>query len=76
MSLIDIMKPQSAVLSNIKIKILGNAEKQTRGSWVRSKYVTSLCYAATQPSNLYSEQEKDSDWPRWNSSEPINVGLH
>ena len=32
----------SVNLSNIKIKIIGNAENQTRGCWVRSRYATSV----------------------------------
>ena len=31
-------------VSNIKRKFVGNAENQTRGCWVRSKYATSVLY--------------------------------
>ena len=48
-------------LSNIKRKILGKAENQTWGCWVRSKYATSVLSAPPQLFNfnmkvLYSEK--------------------
>ena len=66
MGLIDIIKPLSLFeaapsinLSNIKRKILENAENRTGGCWVRSEYATSvLC----SPKKLFYFFHRMCEW--------------